>query len=181
LLRIANVTAMTAAVPAAIMSQVGIPLMAELHATGDRVRLQRTVTALAQAQFAGVVLLSLPLFLFPGQLLSLAFGPGFADAAGALKLLLAGQILNAAFGPNIWLLNMTNHERRVLRALLIALAINAVAVPLLASRWGASGGAIALLGSMICWNIISWLDSKRLLDIETSIFSWPWRAAQTQA
>lgn len=174
LLRIANITAITVAMPLMIMAQVGMPLMAKLHATNDHARLQNTVTALAQGQFAGIVLLSLPILFFPGPLLSLAFGHSFAAASGALQVLVVAQIVNAGFGVNIWLLNMTHHEGRVLRALGIALIINAVAVPLLASRWGATGGAYALLISMICWNVISWRDAKRLLGIETSIFHWPW-------
>lgn len=103
LLRIANVAAMTAAVPLVIMAQVGIPIMAKLHATNDHARLQKTVTALAQAQFAGIVLLSLPIFLFPGPLLSLAFGNPFAAASGALRVLIIAQVVNAGFGANIWL------------------------------------------------------------------------------
>jgi O-antigen/teichoic acid export membrane protein len=175
LLRIANVTAMTAAVPLVIMVQVGMPMMAKLYASGDRARLQKTVTALAQTQFAGVVLLSLPLLAFPAPLLSLAFGPSFAAASEALRVLMLAQLANAAFGPNIWLLNMTHHERRVLRALGAALVINSIAVPLLAAKWGATGASFALFGSMLCWNIISWRDAKNLLGIETSIIHWPWR------
>lgn len=175
LLRVANVTAMTAAVPAAIMCQIGMPVMAKLYSTNDQRGLQRTVTALAQVQFAGVVLLGLPLLLFPDFLLGLAFGHGFAAGSGALRFLILGQIMSAAFGLNTWLLNMTHHEKRVLRALGIALAMNIVAVPLFASAWGATGGALALLASMMCWNVISWRDARRLLDIETSIFRWPWR------
>jgi O-antigen/teichoic acid export membrane protein len=176
LLRIANVAAMTAAVPLVFVVQVGMPLMAKLHAIEDHERLQKVVTAVAQAQFAGVVLLSLPLMLFPGPLLGFAFGRPFAEASGALQVLIVAQIVNGAFGPNIWLLNMTHHERRVLRALGLALVINAIAVPLLASRWGATGGACALLFSMICWNVISWRDARKLLGIETSIFHWPWQS-----
>jgi O-antigen/teichoic acid export membrane protein len=175
LLRIANITATIAATPLAVLAQTGSPLMAKLHETGERARLQRAVTALAHAQFAGILIMSLPLLLFPAQLLTFAFGHAFAVASGALRVLLIGQLFNAAFGPNIWLLNMAHHERRVLRALVIALAINIVAVPLLASRWGATGGAFALLASMVCWNVISWRDARRLLGIETSILRWPWR------
>jgi O-antigen/teichoic acid export membrane protein len=155
--------------------------MARLHASNDHARLQKMVTALAQAQFAGVLLVSLPLILFPGPLLSLAFGPSFAPASGALRVLLIGQIANAAFGPNNWLLNMTHHERRVLRALGMALAINCVAVPLLAAHWGATGASFALLASMLCWNIISRRDAKKLVGVETSIFRWPWRRKAMQA
>jgi len=175
LLRIANVTAMTAAVPLVIMVQVGMPLMAKLYASGDHEQLQKTVTALAQVQFAGVVLLSLPLLFFPEPLLSLAFGPSFTGASGALRVLAIAQIANAGFGPNMWLLNMTHHERRVLRALGVALVINCIMVPLLAYRWGATGASVSLLAAMFCWNILSWRDSKNLLGIETSVIHWPWR------
>jgi O-antigen/teichoic acid export membrane protein len=175
LLRIASVTAMTAAAPAVIVSLAAMPVMARLHAEGDRERLQKTVSAVAQAQFAGVLLLSLPLFLFPGPLLSLAFGSEFAAADNALRLLCIGQVASAAFGPNIWLLNMTHHEQRVTRALAIALALTIVLIAPLVLRWGVEGAAVALIAGMFCWNVITWRDAQKRLGIETSIARWPWR------
>jgi O-antigen/teichoic acid export membrane protein len=178
LLRIASVSAMTAAVPATIVSLAAMPVMARLHAEGDRVRLQKTVSALAQAQFAGVLVLSLPLLIFPGPLLSLAFGSSFAVAADALRLLSIGQIASAAFGPNLWLLNMTHHEQRVTRALGNALALTVILIAPLVLRWGAAGAALALVAGMLCWNLITWRDARKLLGIETSIAHWPWKREQ---
>ena len=181
LLRIASVTAMTAAAPTVIVSLAAMPVMARLHAQEDRERLQKTVSAVAQAQFAGVFLLSLPLLLFPAPLLSLAFGSGFAAAEGALRLLCIGQIASAGFGPNIWLLNMTHHEQRVTRALAIALAVTIVFIAPLVLWWGATGAAAALVAGMLCWNLITWRDAQRLLGIDTSIAHWPWKRDQARS
>jgi O-antigen/teichoic acid export membrane protein len=175
LLRIATVTAMTAAAPAVIVALAAMPTMARLHAQGDRERLQKTVSGLAHAQFVGVLLLSVPLLLWPGPLLSLAFGPSFAAADDALRLLCIAQIASAAFGPCLWLLNMTHHERRVTRALAVGLGVNIVLIPPLVLWWGVAGAATALFVSMVCWNVLTWRDSKRLLGIETSIAHWPWK------
>jgi O-antigen/teichoic acid export membrane protein len=177
LLRIASVTATTAAAPTVVVTQISLPIMARLHAQGDHQRLQKTVTGVAHAQFFSVLALSLPLLIVPGWLISLAFGSAYAPAADALRIILIGQIANAAFGPNIWVLNMTHHEKHVARAMGIALAMNAVLVPLLAIQWGVVGAAAGLLASMLCWNAIAWRDARRLLGIETSILHWPWRAA----
>lgn len=175
LLRVANVTSITAALPLVVMTQIGMPLMATLHATNERARLQKTVTLVAQAQFAGTLLVGLPLLLIPAHLLGFAFGSSFGAAAGALRILTIAQIMNAGFGPNIWLLNMTGHERKVLRSLAIALVLNVLAVPLAAKYNGATGAAAALFVASLTWNFISWRDARQLLEVETSIFHWPWQ------
>ena len=178
LFRIAIVTAMTAAAPAVIVTLAAMPTMARLHAEGDRERLQKTVSGLAHAQFVGVLLLSLPLLAIPGPLLSLAFGPSFAAASGALRLLCIAQIASAGFGPCMWLLNMTHHEERVTRALAVGLGVNILLIPPLALWWGVSGAATALFASMLSWNIMTWRDARKLVGVETSIAHWPWKREQ---
>lgn len=167
LFKIANVAAVTAAAAVPVVVQVAFPVFARLHSQGDRTRLQKAVRAFAKAQFAGVLLLSLPLLIIPGTLLNLAFGDSFVPASTPLRILLIGQIISAAFGPNVVLLNMTNQERRVTRAMGIALALNLIMLPLLAASSGASGASVALVLSTLCWNLIAWLDAKRLLHINT--------------
>ncbi len=175
LFRIAVVTAAIAAAPIAMIVHAALPVMARLHQEQRKDQLQKAVTGVAHAQFAGVLLLSLPLLLVPGPLVSLAFGESFVPASDALRMLAVAQIVNAAFGPNIWLLNMSHHEGRVAKAMGIALAATLVTVPLFALAWGIVGAAAALLVSMLCWNVIAWFDARRLLGIETSIVHWPWR------
>ncbi|QIL02401.1 oligosaccharide flippase family protein [Sphingomonas sinipercae] len=174
LLRIANVTAQVAAAPISMVVHAALPVMAGLHQQNENARLQKTVTAVAHAQFLGVLLLCLPLVIAPTFLLTLAYGPQFTDAANALRIIAAGQVANAAFGPNVWLLNMTHHELRVARAMTAALAVNVVIVPILTMTSGVAGGAFGLLLSMLCWNVMTWLDARKLLGVETSILRWPW-------
>jgi len=169
LFRVANATATVAAAAVPMVVHVALPVTARLYAEGDRVRLQKAVSAFAFAQFTGVLLLSLPLLIVPGTLLGLVFGDEFAPAATALRILAAGQIANAFFGPNAPLLNMTHHERRVTRAMGIALVVNIVGVIGLTLLWGMTGAALAFVAALICWNFLAWIDSRRLLGIETSI------------
>jgi O-antigen/teichoic acid export membrane protein len=169
LFRVANATATVAAAAVPMVVHVALPVTARLYAEQDRVRLQKAVSAFAFAQFAGVVLLALPLLIMPGTLLGLVFGDEFASAATALRILAAGQIANAFFGPNAALLNMTHHERRVTRAMGIALVLNVLGVIGLTLLWGMTGAALAFVAALICWNVVAWIDSRCLLGIETSI------------
>jgi O-antigen/teichoic acid export membrane protein len=174
LFRIANVAAATVATAGIVMAHVGMPVIARLHAEGDRERLQKAVTALAWGQIGGVLLLSLPLLIAPAPLLIFAFGPSFEAAAGATRILAVGQIANAAFGPTATLLNMTHNERRVTRAMTVAVATAVVLLPPLASKFQTTGAAVALVISLLIWNVLTWRDAHRLLGIETSALRSPW-------
>jgi O-antigen/teichoic acid export membrane protein len=171
LFRIASVTALMAATPFTIVARVALPVMARLHAESDRSRLQKAVTAFSLAQFGGVLILSLPLLFAAEPLLRLAFGEQFVPAATPLRILALGQLANAAFGMNTGLLVMTHHERRVTRAMFIALALNVILVPLSVSLWGLAGASAAFVASLLCWNVLTWIDARRLLGIDTSIFA----------
>lgn len=174
LLRIASATANVAATATAIAILASMPTMAALHAQKDHERLQKTVTAVAHLQFAGTLVVCIPLFAFPATLLRFAFGPGFEAAADPLRILMVAQLISAAFGANMWLLNMANQERKVARAMAIALVMTVLLVPSMGSLWGLSGAAYALLLSMVAWNVLTWRDANKFLGIETSIMRWPW-------
>jgi O-antigen/teichoic acid export membrane protein len=120
-----------------------------------------------------VLVLGLPLLIAPELLLSLVFGAEFGSAATALRIVVLGQVANAAFGPNVPLLNMANQERRVTRAMMIGVILNAVTVVFLAHNWGIVGGALGFVASLLCWNVLTWLDARRFLGVETSILGRP--------
>jgi O-antigen/teichoic acid export membrane protein len=178
LFRVAAATAFAAATPIAVINHVAFPTIARLFAENDFRRLQRAVTSLAQIQFAGVLLLSLPLILIPELLLRLVFGPEFGAAAGVLRVLALAQLVNAAFGPNVALLNMTHCERRVTRAMAIGLGVNVAAVIVLTSFWGKMGAGLAVFGSLIIWNVLTWADGRRMLGIDSSLVPAPREARQ---
>lgn len=163
------------AVPITVVNLVVLPMFARLHTEGDYLKLQKLVTATALVRFAGVLLLSLPLILAAGPLLGLVFGKGYLPAADTLRILAIGMTANSAFGPNAALLNMTGHERRVTRAVSTSLLINVGVMAFLAPRWGGPGAAMGILAGQIWWNSLLWLDARRKLSIETSIWGGLWR------
>lgn len=168
LFRVSTSTAAVIAVPVTVVNLVVLPMFARLHAEGDRCRLQKLVTSSARLQLAGVFVLSLPLLILPGALFSLVFGKSYAAAAATIRILAIGAIFSSAFGPNAALLNMTGHERRVTRAVTIALLVNLVVIALLASKLGSAGTAFGVLAGQLCWNLLLWLDARRDLAIDTS-------------
>jgi O-antigen/teichoic acid export membrane protein len=177
LFRIAASTATMIAIPIALMTSVTNALLASLHAEGDMARLQKLNTHSAWAMSVGVLALALPLFLAGRFLLVFFFGREYGAAAIALDILCFGQLISAAFGLNSTLLDMTGHERRTTRAMVIGLIVNVVAVAALAPRWGNVGAACATTLSLVVWNVLTWIDAWKLVGIDTSILPRSGRAA----
>lgn len=171
LFRIAIITSFTAATPVAIINQVAFPVIAKLYAEKDHKRLQIAVTRLAQAQLAGVLVLCAPLLLAAEPLVRLVFGADFVPASNALRILCVAQAITAALGTNVALLNMTHHERRVTRAMTFAVLINFAGVALFGFLWGRTGAALGVAAALICWNVMTWLDARRLLGIDTAVLN----------
>lgn len=169
LFRIAASTAVALIAPIFLVSAVVSPQLSRLHASGDVARLQRLVAFAARAQFAIVLLLSLPLLLAGEEILALVFGSEFAAAAGPLRLMLLGHIASSAFGVNVPLLNMTGQERRVTRAMAVALVLNLIVLTALAPDYASYGAAAAFVVSIFTWNLLTHRDARRLLNIETSV------------
>jgi O-antigen/teichoic acid export membrane protein len=170
LFRVAIAILPVIAVPTTVVNVVVLPMISRLHSEGDRPRLQRLVTASALMRFTGVVLLSLPLLFAAEPLLRLVFGESYVPAANTIRIVAFASMIGSAFGPNAAVLNMTGHERRVTRAVSIALILNVAVIALLAPRLGSLGSAIGILAGQICWNLLLWIEAKRRLSVETSIF-----------
>ncbi|HEX5184739.1 MAG TPA: flippase [Allosphingosinicella sp.] len=173
LFRIAASTATMIAIPIALITSVTNALLASLHAEGDTVRLQKLNTHSAWAMTIGVLALALPLFLAGRFLLIFFFGGEYGPAATALDILCFGQLISAAFGLNSTLLDMTGHERRTTRAMIIGLVVNVVALAALAPRWGNVGAAWATTLSLLVWNVLTWVDAWKLVGIDTSVLPRP--------
>jgi O-antigen/teichoic acid export membrane protein len=169
LFRIATSIAAVIGLPMLLMNTIVSPIVTRLHAESDQRRLQRLCTASARATTLGIAMLTLP-FLFWGEgLIGAVFGGGFAPANTALLIVAAGLVVDAAFGHNASLLMMTGHEHRVTRAMFWGLLVSVVLTLALVPLWAEVGAAMATVGSLVVWNILTWLDARRLIGIETSI------------
>ncbi len=169
LFRIAASIVVMVQVPIALMNRVTSPVFAKLYAQNDLRRLQQLCTRTAQVMAAAVMALSLP-FIFAGEpMIGFIFGADFAPAYTSVVILCAGQVISASFGPNANLLTMTGHERRVTRAMFIALGVNLAVATVLIPSWNSAGAAFAMVSSLLAWNVLTWLDAKRLIGVQTSL------------
>jgi O-antigen/teichoic acid export membrane protein len=169
LFRIALSISAVVAVPLLLTNSVISPVLARLFADEDFVRIQKLCTRAAQAMTVAVLVLSLPLLLWGRPLIAFVFGAEFAPALPALLVMIGGIVISAAFGPNSVILNMTHHERRVTKAVLLGLLAGIATAVALMPSWGDLGAAAAMLVWQFVWNLLTWLDARRLLGVDTSL------------
>lgn len=120
------------------VQQVLGPRMAQAWSRGDTARAAAIARRAAQLSIvAGAGLLAFYL-LFGRQFLGL-FGPGYADASAALRILALAQVALLVFGPGQMVLSMTGGERGAGIVLLLALVLTLPASYML-YRWDGVDG-----------------------------------------
>lgn len=128
------------------------PRLAQLHASGDRaalaalVRRSRRVALLVTGAFFIVLVVFRDVFLG-------LFGPEFRAGGLTLMILCVGQLVNGASGPVGLVLSMTGHERDVVVAMVVNVALGLTASAVLVPRWGAAGAALVASTALVVWNV----------------------------
>lgn len=123
-------------------------------------RRQRRATALMLA-LAGPILLAC--LLVPTLVMETLFGPEFASAGPALRIMAIGQLLNVATGPVGIMMVMAGHERiQFLLALSSAVVLVLLGL-LLIPRLGLEGAAIAYAGAFAVRNIGSYALARHFI------------------
>lgn len=167
--RVASSMGLLLTFPVSLLHIVSAPIFARLHAARDYKRLQRMLGLVAISMVVSVAILTLPFVLAGPQLLTQVFGAEFGASNTPLLILSAGTLVGSAFGAGATLLNMTGHEKRVTRASLLSfVALGLLAVPCI-RYWGSTGAASANSIAFVLWSMLLWLDSRRLLGLDTSL------------
>jgi len=172
LFRVASSTWTMVMLPLTLFNGATGPLLARLHAEGDRKKTQTALWQIALGMTVGVAGLSMPIFLSGDWLLEFLFGPGFGRAAPELKVLCLGAVFNAFFGPNTTMLTMAGRERVVARAFAVSVAVLLLSLGPLIVAFGSLGAAVASSASMLTWNIIIWVDARVSLNLDTSLLGF---------
>lgn len=134
--------------------------------------LKMTLPTLALGAMLGV---------FAPQVLAL-FGPGFAPASDALRLLLLAGVLNAASGPADIALNMCGAHRAAMRASALSLGLGAALLGLGVALGGVNGVALAVLVATVLRKAMYWWLARRLLGLRCDILAcWPNRPRPVEA
>jgi O-antigen/teichoic acid export membrane protein len=146
------------------------PHVARLHAAGDVAGMQRVVRSTARSTFLLTLPVALALLVCGSQILSLVFGPDYAEGSAALRILVLGQLASVGVGSVALLLNMTGHESSVVRAQLLAALLHVALCSWLVPRSGMLGAAASAAIAMAIWNVILWWEVKQRLGIRSTAF-----------
>lgn len=130
----------------------------EISEMSSRLSQITRLTALCSAPVALVVIF------LPGLLLSL-FGKHYVGGAMFLSIMGAAQFYAVVMGSKNILLNMSGHERDLLRTIAIAFGVELVAMAVLGPTLGAVGFVIAYAVNLVCQNTLAGLAVKRRIGI----------------
>lgn len=158
---------MLVTIPLQIMNLVVPPIIAELYAKGDRMRLQRVlrVTAtIAGIPSAGVLI---AFVVAGGPILRLVYGDFYARGGTVLALLSLGAIVAVWTGSCGFALMMTRHERTNMIFALIGGVTLVVTALALVGRFGLTAVAAVSSAVMAAYNVALWIAARRLLGVYT--------------
>lgn len=152
--------AMTAFVPIVLQSvnQIFSPIIAELHALGDRDLLRRLYQTLTKWILGLTIPLALMVIVFSRPLMAI-FGPDFVAGWPVLVIGTAGQLVNCGVGSVGLLLLMSGQQGRTMRVQMFVapatIALNLGLIPV----WGVVGASVAsatanvLINFMYLWHV----------------------------
>jgi O-antigen/teichoic acid export membrane protein len=157
--RVASQLAMLVGLPLTAISTAMAPVIASLHASGQRDELCARTRAAARVIAAGALLLAVAIAVAGPRILA-AFGPEFTQGYGPTLVLTAAYLVHSAMATSGYLLIMSAHERLVM---LIFTAGAAAAI----------AGGVALIPSMgMMGAAVSSAVSLSLVSVSCAVLAW---------
>ncbi len=141
--------------PLLIFSNVVDPLIAQLHAQGERERMERVVRAAATVTAASGGLVALILGVGAPVVLKWAYGAAYVQDAPVLRVLVGGELLRVVLGFGGSVLAMTAGHIVRLRNGVVATVLAGGLAAWWVPAWGAEGSAwvrFVFLGTMLAAN-----------------------------
>ncbi|MFT3970665.1 MAG: hypothetical protein QM695_10400 [Micropruina sp.] len=161
----------SASVLLVVSAAVGTVVVPRLSLYSDDVRM--LALEAASATRWQLMLVSGPavvLLIFAGAILSL-FGPGFADAALPLQVMVLGQLINMAFGPGGTLLVYTGHPKVATWGYGVATVVSGAACALGIVMWGLLGAAVGSALGVASVGAIMWLLARHKTGVGGSVYA----------
>jgi O-antigen/teichoic acid export membrane protein len=167
--RVASQAAHLVVFAQAVVNLAIAPTIARLHASADKIRLQRMVTWSTRCVFLVALPLALVFIAFGERILILAFGEAYKAAYLPLAILSGAQLFNAGMGPVTAVLNMTGLERVTAKGVAVAAAVNIILNVILVPLYGMVGAAIGTAISLLVWNAVLSYEVSRRLGIRSAV------------
>jgi O-antigen/teichoic acid export membrane protein len=144
------------------------PFVADLHARGERERLDALFKAITRWTVAGTIPVLLLMLLAPAAILRLFGGANFTTGTEALRILVIGQAINVSVGAAGFVLIMAGRTGWDLTVYALSAALDVVLSFLLVPKFGIEGAAAAQAITIACSN---WL---RLVLVRRYVGIFPW-------
>lgn len=155
--------------PLLIVNAVVPPVIAQLHARGERRRLERIVRVTATVSSLPALGM-LAIFLVLGRpVMEIVYGDFYGAGAVPLAVLSAGAAFAVATGSCGMVLNMTGHQRVAMVVSLVAAVATMVGVFVGGAIAGGVGVAYAAAGGIILQNLLQVVACRRVLGVRTEI------------
>jgi O-antigen/teichoic acid export membrane protein len=136
------------------VSYVFSPFVADLHARGERERLDRLFKAITRWTVAGTIPLLLLMLIVPGPILQIFGGKEFTQGVGALRILLVGQAVNVSVGASGFVLIMAGRTGWDLLVYGLSFLLDLALSLVLVAAFGIEGAALSQAITIICSNAL---------------------------
>jgi O-antigen/teichoic acid export membrane protein len=152
------------------VSYVFSPFVADLHARGERERLDELFKAITRWTVAGTVPILVLMLVVPAAILQVFGGQTFTSGTTALRILVIGQAINVSVGAAGFVLIMAGRTGWDLTVYASSALLDLVLALILVPKLGIEGAAIAQAVTIACSN---WL---RLALVRRYVGIFPWDA-----
>jgi O-antigen/teichoic acid export membrane protein len=146
------------------------PQFASLYAKGEMKNLQKLVRYSSRLVLVFNFIATIIFIIWGKALLMFAFGADLVEAYPTTLYLLAGELINSLLGSVVFLLNMTGHEKDVMRIILMSSIINIILTIVLTSFFGINGAAISTTVSLILAQYLMYKLVHKKLGISSLAF-----------
>jgi O-antigen/teichoic acid export membrane protein len=136
------------------VSYVFSPFVADLHARGERERLDRLFKAITRWTVAGTIPLLLLMLIVPGPILQIFGGKEFTHGVTALRILLVGQAVNVSVGAAGFVLIMAGRTGWDLVVYALSFLLDLVLSLVLVAAYGIEGAALSQAITIVCSNAL---------------------------
>jgi O-antigen/teichoic acid export membrane protein len=144
------------------------PIVARLHAAGERLEIERVVVRAARLVLLVSIPIALVLVVFAPTVLGL-FGHDFSHGATTVRILAIGDVVNVLTGYGGLVLVMSGRESDLARSIALGAVLNLGLAAALIPPLGVSGAGIAAAASLAVSNVVMTWYAWRKLGIWTGI------------
>lgn len=152
------------------VNTVVAPIFSSLYSQNKLDDLQQTVRLTARGVTVYAAIASISIIIGGRGILSL-FGTEFTVAYNALVILVIGRLVNSLAGSVGLLMTATGHEPIATRVFGVGAVTSVVLNLIFIPAFGITGAALATTTAIITWNLLMYLNVKRVLGIEPTILS----------